>query len=152
MINVSIKLGTQADLEELLPLIADYQRFYRVEPDEAKNRVHFGSLLRSAENGAQFMARGGSDVKLLGFATIYFPMSSIAAGRTCYMCDLYVLPEMRGQGIGRKLIEFSLQFARETGYPRLWWLTEQSNATARRLYDAMGGERADWSRYQLFVN
>src|SRR5262249_32270179 len=40
-----IETVTAAHLEKVLPLIADYQRFYRTEPDEERNRVHFSQFL-----------------------------------------------------------------------------------------------------------
>ena len=40
---VTIVPVTLANLEQVLPLIADYQRFYQVEPNETRNRIHFGA-------------------------------------------------------------------------------------------------------------
>ena len=40
----------------MLPLIAGYQRFYKAEPDESRNRAHFGRLLDDHDAGIQFVA------------------------------------------------------------------------------------------------
>ena len=40
----------------MLPLIAGYQRFYKAEPDEARNRAHFARLLDDHDAGIQFVA------------------------------------------------------------------------------------------------
>ena len=56
----------------------------------------------------------------------------------CYLQDLYVAPEARGRGAGRPLIEAVYAAADAAGGPNVYWLTEETNATARRLYDRVG--------------
>lgn len=57
---------------------------------------------------------------------------------TCYLQDLYAEPEHRGRGIGRRLIEAVYAAADAAGSPSVYWLTQDFNATARRLYDRIG--------------
>jgi GNAT superfamily N-acetyltransferase len=52
-----------------------------------------------------------------------------------YLQDLYAVPEVRGQGIGRALIEKVYDFADENGTPTVYWLTQDFNLDARKLYD-----------------
>lgn len=54
---------------------------------------------------------------------------------TCYLSDLYVVPEARGAGAGRALIEHVRDFARARGLPGMRWLTAENNDAARKLYD-----------------
>ena len=56
----------------------------------------------------------------------------------CYLQDLYADPEVRGQGIGRALIEAVYRAADDNGTPAVYWLTQEFNHTARRLYDRIG--------------
>jgi GNAT superfamily N-acetyltransferase len=56
----------------------------------------------------------------------------------CYLQDLYVAPEARGSGAGRALIEAVYAAADAAGRPSVYWLTQEFNATARRLYDQLG--------------
>ena len=53
----------------------------------------------------------------------------------CYLEDLYVAPKARGTGAGRALIEAVYAEADRRGLSRVYWHTETSNNTARRLYD-----------------
>lgn len=53
----------------------------------------------------------------------------------CYLEDLFVAPSVRGQGIGRALIEWLRNAMRAEGWARLYWLTREDNTQARRLYD-----------------
>jgi GNAT superfamily N-acetyltransferase len=53
----------------------------------------------------------------------------------CYLQDLYAEPSVRGQGVGRALIEAVYAAADANGTPAVYWLTQDFNVTARRLYD-----------------
>ena len=53
----------------------------------------------------------------------------------CYLQDLFVLPTMRGTGIGRALIEAVYLAADKNETPTVYWLTQDSNKQARKLYD-----------------
>src|SRR5262245_24390989 len=90
-----IETVTTATFEQVLPLIADYQRFYEATPDEARNRAHFGRFLADQSGGIQFVALDDAR-QALGFATLYFPFSSISAGQYCLMNDLFTVPAARG--------------------------------------------------------
>ena len=74
------------------------------------------------------------DGQLVGI-THYLYHTGIWAPRACYLEDLFVAPVARGQGVARALIEAVAQQARSDGAGRLYWLTHETNATARRLYD-----------------
>ncbi|NRF50439.1 GNAT family N-acetyltransferase, partial [Pseudomonas stutzeri] len=61
--------------------------------------------------------------------------STTALGPNCYLQDLYTLPAARGRGVGRALIEAVYEQARAAHCGRVYWQTQEGNATARRLYD-----------------
>ena len=52
-----------------------------------------------------------------------------------YLEDLFVRPDLRGQGIGQALIADLVAIGRARGCARIYWMTEETNAAARRLYD-----------------
>lgn len=58
----------------------------------------------------------------------------------CYLQDLYAEPHVRGQGVGRALIEAVYDAADKAGAPAVYWNTQSFNAEARRLYDRIGTE------------
>jgi GNAT superfamily N-acetyltransferase len=58
--------------------------------------------------------------------------------KVCYLQDLFTLPEVRGKGVGRALIEAVYRHADRAGTPAVYWLTQDFNATARQLYDRIG--------------
>ncbi|HZO06830.1 MAG TPA: GNAT family N-acetyltransferase [Solirubrobacterales bacterium] len=137
-----------AQFEELLPLIANYQRFYGVEnPDTDRNREFFRRFLAPSDDGLLLGARGEGG--FLGYACLYWHFSSTRAIEVVLMNDLFVDESARGRGVGRALIEASATVARERGAPVLEWSTEPGNKTAQRLYDKTGAERSEWVSYEI---
>jgi ribosomal protein S18 acetylase RimI-like enzyme len=145
---MQIETVTAQTFERVLPLIAAYQRFYKAEPDEARNHAHFGRLLDDHDAGIQFVTLDEVG-QALGFATLYFPLGSVTPGVACLMNDLFVVPEARGQGIGRALILHCLSYAKAHGFPKIHWQTALDNHTAQRLYDSLPTTRSGWYTYRL---
>jgi GNAT superfamily N-acetyltransferase len=138
------------EFEELLPLIAAYQRFYEVEEiDEERNRAFFPRFLAPSEDGLLLGARSGG--RLVGYACLYWHFSSLEACESVLMNDLYVVEDARDKGVGRALIEATAEVARERGAPFVEWATAPDNHTAQRLYDSTGAERSEWITYELRV-
>jgi GNAT superfamily N-acetyltransferase len=75
------------------------------------------------------------DGKLLGIVHYLFHPVTWAAGPRCYLEDLFTHPDARGRGVGRALIEAVYAAADARGADQVYWLTQEFNATARKLYD-----------------
>jgi GNAT superfamily N-acetyltransferase len=85
----------------------------------------------------------------MGFVTAYRVLSSVSAVEKCLLNDLYVVPDMRGQGLGRKLIVHCTAWAVSQGYAGVHWQTALDNHTAQRLYDSLPTSRDSWHTYTL---
>jgi GNAT superfamily N-acetyltransferase len=148
--EVEIAPIASEEFEELLPLIAAYQRFYEAERvDDDRNRAFFRRFLAPSEDGLLLGAR--REGRLVGYACLYWHFSSLEATECVLMNDLFVDESARGQGVGRALIEASADVARERGVPFVEWSTAPDNHTAQRLYDSTGAERTAWFSYELRV-
>lgn len=75
------------------------------------------------------------DGRVCGFANCVVHENTWETQAVCYLEDLYVAPEARGQGIGNALLEWLRNAMRAEGWARLYWVTKADNAEARRLYD-----------------
>lgn len=73
------------------------------------------------------------DGKLMGGAGI-FPSNGLPAG-TCELVKMYLLPEARGLGLGRLLIEKALAFAKEAGYRQVYLETMPELRKAVSVYE-----------------
>lgn len=74
----------------------------------------------------------------VGLAHYLYHPSFWTDGPYCYLQDLYVDPEVRGTGAGRAMIEELYRIAEAAGAAQVYWLTQDFNQVARRLYDRVG--------------
>lgn len=129
-----------SERSEWEPLARAYKDFYQtVLPDIAYDRTW--QRLMAGDGIRGLGAR--LDGCLVGIAH-YLYHTGTWAQRACYLEDLFVAPAARGQGVARALIDAIAQQARADGAGRLYWLTHETNATARMLYDRV-------ARYSGFV-
>jgi len=139
---------TQGDLDELLPLMRAYCAFYEVDPpDDALLSLSRALLADPVREGVQLIAR--HDGEAVGFATIYWSWATTIAARIGVMNDLYVAPTARGSGAADELILGCLEECRQHGAAELTWQTAKDNERAQRVYDRIGGTRAEWVDYSL---
>jgi GNAT superfamily N-acetyltransferase len=118
-------------------LWTDYLGFYRTALPEAVYASTFARLL--GDDPRDFSGLIASrDGQAVGIAHYLFHRHCWKIEEACYLQDLFVAPEARGAGIGRALIEAVYAAADARGAPSVWWLTQESNATGRRLYDRVG--------------
>ena len=75
---------------------------------------------------------------LIGLTHYVFHRHGWKVENVCYLQDLYVDAESRGTGAGRALIEGVYAAADAAGCPSVYWLTQEFNETARKLYDRIG--------------
>jgi GNAT superfamily N-acetyltransferase len=143
---IRVRPVSEDEFESVLPLIAGYQRFYKAEPDDARNRSFFRRFLAPSDDGLLLGAWSGDE--LVGFATLYWTFSSTNAAEAILMNDLFVRPDRRSGGVGRALIEASVAVAQDRGAHHLEWLTATDNEVAQRLYDRMA-ERSAWFSYEI---
>lgn len=78
------------------------------------------------------------DGRLVGLTHYLFHRHAWKIENVCYLQDLYARPETRGTGVGRALIEGVYAAADRHGVPNVYWLTQDFNETARKLYDSIG--------------
>ena len=148
MAEVEVRPVSGEQMEEVLPLIAGYQRFYGAEPDGERNRRFFSRFLHPSEEG--LLLGAWLDGTLTGFATLYWFFSSTKATESVLMNDLFVREDTRGKGIGRALIQHALDEARRRGAAHLEWFTAPDNLRAQRLYDSVpGAGRSIWYAYEI---
>lgn len=83
----------------------------------------------------------------IGIAHVLFHISTWSPTTYCYLEDLFVDPSARGAGIGRALIEAVYRAADERASSRTYWMTQETNHSARALYDRVA-EKSPFIRYQ----
>jgi len=88
-----------------------------------------------------------ADGVIVGITHFLFHNSAWTTTPVCYLQDLFVVDAMRGRGTGRALIEAVAARARDRASTRMYWLTQDHNATARLLYDRLA-KNSGFIRYE----
>jgi GNAT superfamily N-acetyltransferase len=96
-----------------------------------------------AERLGELLADGEISVLLAGdpptgFALFRLRPSLWAKAGDAYLEELYVVPEERRKGIGRALLEASIEAAREVGANHFELTTGETDTEARALYESHG--------------
>ena len=76
--------------------------------------------------------------RIVGLVHYLFHRSTTRLRDVCYLQDLFTVEDLRGKGIGRKLILAVYDAAKQAGCSRVYWLTHTTNAKGRALYDKIG--------------
>ena len=96
-------------------------------------------LIEDHSRGRILTAR--RDGALIGVAVISFLWTLEHGGPAAWLDEVYVLPEARGEGIGRQLVEAAMQVARDSGCIALDLEVDPGHEAAERLYERMGFRR-----------
>lgn len=75
------------------------------------------------------------DGVVMGFALCLTHEGTWTRSPDCYLEDLFVDADARGKGVGRALLDDLVALSKARGWTRLYWHTNETNATARKLYD-----------------
>ncbi len=147
--TISVRPLKQADRAAWLPLWLGYNAFYnRPTVAEALTDTTWGRLM--AADWPMHALGCFEGETLLGITHYLFHDSTTMIEKTCYLQDLFTVPEARGKGVERALIEAVYAAAKQAGSPRMYWHTHETNATAQALYDKVA-EKPGFIMYRKAV-
>lgn len=129
-----------ADLERVLPLFESYRAFYGETPRVADSRRF---LQQRWFQGESKVIVAEIEERIVGFTQLFPSFSSVTLQRFWILNDLFVHPEARSHGIGRKLLQAAADLGRDSCAKQLFIEGAVANPTARRLYEDFGFIRND---------
>lgn len=133
MSEITIRPLAASDRAEWTPLWHGYLAFYKATLPAGTDDVTFARLTEGREPMGGFVAE--KDGELVGLVHWVIHRSTWREADICYLQDLFTVPETRGGGVGRKLIEAVRAMAKDAGCFRVYWQTQESNEQAQKLYD-----------------
>lgn len=135
--QILIRPAVEADFDAWLPLWEGYNAFYGRSGTTALpvdlTRTTWSRFHDVEEPMHALVAESASG--LVGLAHFLFHRSTTQIGPSCYLQDLFTAEAARGSGVARALIEEVYRRAKAGGAPRVYWQTQETNATAMMLYD-----------------
>ncbi|MNF46525.1 aminoalkylphosphonic acid N-acetyltransferase [compost metagenome] len=148
MSQIDIRQVTAGDHAAWLPLWQAYLRFYNTELADTVTQSTWQRMLDPSE--PTHAALAWADDKAVGMVHFIYHRSNWAIENSCYLQDLLVVPETRGTGVGRQLIEFVYATAKADGCNKVHWLTHETNATAIQLYERIA-ERPGFIQFRKAI-
>jgi GNAT superfamily N-acetyltransferase len=136
-----------SDHDDWLPLWLGYIEFYEHALTDVQTALTFARLTDPAFPAWAAIARDAGG-RAIGFVHWLTHPSTWSAGPYCYLEDLFVSSEARGTGAGRALIRTVAAWAEDNACSQVYWLTAETNATARALYDRVA-ERTGFIHYAI---
>ena len=146
MADFEVRAIERSDREQWAPLWRAYLDFYRAAVSAEATDATWARIFDPLEPVHAAVAARGD--RLIGFSHYLFQRSTWLIAARCYLQDLYVSPAERGAGVGRALIGAVASAAKEAGAANVFWNTHETNAAARRLYDAVA-ERTGFIQYRI---
>lgn len=140
--------ATIENLSELTKLFDAYRVFYEQESDLASAERFLEARLKN-DDAIIYIALD-VDGKGLGFTQLYPTFSSVSMQQFYILNDLFVVPEMRGKGIGESLLKTAQTLAKSNNWKGLALETTTDNP-AQKLYERLGWQRTT-DFYHYFWN
>lgn len=149
MPEIVIRSLEAADEADWRRLWTAYLTFYEASVSEEVYASSFARMLSGQDGEFQGLV-AVQDGRPVGLAHYLFHRHGWRVENVCYLQDLYADPDVRGTGIGRRLIEAVYAAADARGCPNVYWTTQTFNTVARTLYDRIG-ELTPFIKYQRKV-
>jgi ribosomal protein S18 acetylase RimI-like enzyme len=131
-----IRQAGPADLEALLPLVAEFHAHERIVLPAEERRAALARLLGEPALGAVLAAE--ADGRLAGYAILCLGYSVEFGGRDAFVDEAFVLPAHRGAGLGQALLAEAERHARGLGVRALHLEADHANPRAAGLYRRLG--------------
>jgi len=130
----AVRRATPGDSPQVARLLHDFQvEFEEPTPGVEMLEERYGELIRNKEMIVLLVGDGPD-----GFAQLRFRPWVYSAGLHSYLEELYVVPGLRGNGLGRALLEAAMETARGEGAEQMELGTSESDTAARKLYESAG--------------
>ena len=147
--TLKIRPGERADVPLIAELIRSLARYEKLEDQVTMTVEQLDHVLFGERRYAETLI-AEVDGEPVGFALYFHNFSTFLAQPGIYLEDLFVVPEHRGSGVGKALLERLAQMAIERGCGRLEWAVLDWNESAIGFYERLGARRnADWTIYRL---
>jgi len=128
------RTATASDTDSIGELLYAFNKEYD-EPTPTPQQLSdwFKMLLKTGDT-AVVLGGHGPD----GIAVLRFYPSIWSEGLECYLAELYVKPDLRGQGLGRAIMNAAMELARNKGADYIYLSTSEDDVAARKLYESSG--------------
>jgi len=148
-VTIQLRAAEKGDVPVIAELIRGLARYEKLADQvEMTDELLAAGLFGERPYAEVVLAEEGG--RPVGFALFFHNFSTFLGQPGIYLEDLFVLPEQRGRGIGRMLLEHLARLAVERGCGRLEWAVLDWNRDAIGFYESLGARpNSEWTVYRL---
>ncbi|MGH8200640.1 MAG: GNAT family N-acetyltransferase [Steroidobacteraceae bacterium] len=147
--TITIRPATRDEVPLVLEFIRDLARYERLEHEVSASEAQLREALFGERRYAEVVlaCSGGEPV---GFALFFHNFSTFKGQPGIYLEDLFVRPEARGRGVGKRLLAYLARTAVERRCARLEWAVLDWNEPSIGFYRGLGALPMDeWTIFRL---
>ena len=140
--EITLRAATPADIPQILDFIAGLAEYEKLAHEAVATPALLEQHLFGPRPAAEVVI-ANVDGEPAGFALFFTSFSTFLGQPGLYLEDLFVLPQHRGLGLGKRLMVHLAQLAVSRGYGRFEWSVLDWNEPAIRFYRRLGAVGLD---------
>lgn len=143
-----IRQANESDEEQILRLLRQYCDEVSTPWSDEHLLEGLRPLLVSSEHGVVLVAE---DNEIFGYSILTWGWGIESGGQEALVDEMFITKEMRNLGHGEKLLQASLERAKQQGVKVVFLETEKENPDSRKLYKRVGfqEETSVWMSIKL---
>jgi GNAT superfamily N-acetyltransferase len=151
MEKIYFKEADESDIDDLVSLLSDLFTIEKdFNPDLSKQKTGLNLLVKNHTSATIQVAKNASG-KVIGMVTAQLVISTAQGAASAWVEDMVVDAKHRGQGIGRQLLQRTLDWAKEHGATRAQLLVDLENTEALGYYKHLKWESTQLQARRVFI-
>ena len=140
---IRIEQATTEHIPQMADLLAVlFSEEAEFRPDREKQIRGLRMIIGAPERGNIFVATEEDEV--VGMVSLLFTISTAKGAPACWLEDMVIRPDRRGMGIGTRLLQHAVAYAKSHGFTRITLLTDRINEKSIRFYEENGFQHRTW--------
>lgn len=139
--DLSVRLCEKIEFEQMVDIFIEMEEHYLGQGiiQRKKMQHYLESKVFTADSGVM-VVRVEQDARVVGFACVSVLYPSARFSGQMFIKELFISKNYRGQGAGKRLMQYIAQLAVARECSTLDWMSEKSNAKSKQFYTSLGGE------------
>jgi GNAT superfamily N-acetyltransferase len=148
----TIRPAIAGEAQLILELIRELAEYEQLGGEVTATEAQIAETLLSNKAKAQCLL-GFAREKPAAFAVFFYNYSTFQGKNGIYLEDIFVRPQFRGMGLGRRLLERIRAIAQEEGCGRMEWSVLDWNQPAIEFYEKLGARALrEWIRFRISID
>ena len=151
MENINYQVANESDIDDLVSLLSDLFTIEKdFSPDLSKQRKGLELIVKNHNTATVQIAKNTAG-KVIGMVTAQLVISTAQGAASAWIEDMVIHSSYRGHGIGKQLLQRTLDWAKENGATRAQLLVDIENKEALGYYEHLKWESTQLQARRVFI-